>query len=100
MHSPETRLDAAAVKSEDIAPLADAIYRDRVERARRQPSWEKFLDALQLHDEVIQRNKAGIRHQFPDADETRVHEILLERMEKLRRVQERDLYRPIEERDA
>lgn len=86
--------------AQDIAPLADAIYRDRVERARRQPSWEKFQDALRLHDEVIQRNKAGIRHQFPDADEARVHEILLERLKKLRQVHERGLYRPIEEREA
>ena len=85
------------MNAQDIAPLADAIYRDRVARARRQPSWQKFRDALQLHDEVIQRNKAGIRHQFPDADESRVHEILLQRMQRLRRVQEQGLYQPVEE---
>ena len=83
--------------AEQIAPLADAIYQDRIGRARRQPSWQKFFDSLRLHDEVIERNKAGIRYQFPDADEARVHEILLERRARLRRVHEHELYRPVEE---
>lgn len=81
----------------EIARLADAIYRERVERARRQSPAEKFVESLALYDEVIARQKAAIRWEFPDADEPRVHEILLERMERLRRAHEHGLYRSVEE---
>lgn len=72
---------------DDIKQLADAIYRDRVERARRTPPEEKLFDGPRLFDRACRIMKDGIRHQFPDADEARVHEILLERLRLLRRVE-------------
>lgn len=83
--------------ADSIRPLAAAIDRDRVERARRQSPESKFMDSLRLHDEVIAHHKSGIRHQFPEADEVRVHEILLERLARLRRAHEYDLYRVVED---
>lgn len=83
--------------AETIRPLAAAIDRDRIERARRQSPESKFMDSLRLHDEVVAHNKSGIRHQFPDADEARVHEILLERLARLRRAHEHHLYCPVED---
>jgi hypothetical protein len=71
----------------DIKQLADAIYRERVERARRTPPEEKLLDGPRLFDLSCKIMKDGIRDQFPDASEERVHEILVERLRLLRRLE-------------
>jgi hypothetical protein len=74
--------------------LIDAIYRERVLRARRTPPGRKFLEGLEMFETVISRMTSGIRADFPDADEERVREILHERISKLRRIAEHGRYRP------
>lgn len=71
---------------EPTRELIDAIYRDRVERARRASLEEKFLAGLQLFERSCQIMADGIRNEFPDADEKRVQEILRERLSLLRRL--------------
>jgi hypothetical protein len=63
-----------------IKELADAIYWDRVERARRMSPEDKFLAGPRLFDRSCRIMADGIRAQFPDADERRVQEILRERL--------------------
>jgi hypothetical protein len=72
---------------EAIKELADDIYRDRVRRARQVPMGQKILDGPQLFDMACRLMKDGIRHQFPDADERRVEDILRQRLAILRRLE-------------
>ncbi len=41
--------------------------------------------------------EAGIRHQFPGADDDEVRRILRERIDRLRRVEEYGIYRRVED---
>ena len=56
-------------------------YRDEIERARREPPERKMAEGVRLFDRAISLMKAGIRMQFPDADEQKVQAILRERLE-------------------
>ena len=73
--------------------LIDQLYRERVRRARQMPPEAKLLAGAELYEDVCGRMRAGIRHQYPDADERRVNEILRERVNRLRRLEEYRLYR-------
>ena len=73
---------------ESIKELADAIYRERIERARRTPPDEKLLDGPRLFDYSCRIVVDGIRAQYPDADERRVREILEQRLALLQRLEE------------
>lgn len=72
---------------EPTQELVDSIYRERILRARRMSVEEKFLAGAELFEEVCQRMVDGIRCQFPAADETRVREILHQRLQLLRRLE-------------
>jgi hypothetical protein len=72
-----------------IKELADDIYRERVIRARRTPPDEKFFDGPRLFEQACRIMAAGIRNQFPDADEAKVDEILGQRLELLQRLEAR-----------
>lgn len=80
--------------SPDVPPTKEVmgvLYRDEVLRARRMSPEEKLLAGARLFDYACQITMAGIRHQFPEADEQRVHEILMQRLAWQRR---RDACRP------
>jgi hypothetical protein len=72
---------------EPIKDLADAIYWERVDRARRTPPADKVLASLQLFEFTSSVMADGIRSQFPDADQRRVQEILCERLALSRRLE-------------
>lgn len=74
--------------------LADEIYRDRVRRARLTPPGEKLRDSWELFDGVVERMKAGVRSRHPDADEPELLERVRGQLARLRRLHERDIYRP------
>jgi hypothetical protein len=79
--------------------LVDAIFREKVLRARATPPEEKLLDGPRLFDIACRRMADGIRSQYPNADEKQVREILLQRLDIVRRLEEpASLYRPVEER--
>jgi len=73
---------------EPTKELIDALYRERVLRARETPPEEKFLAGPRIFDRVCRIMADGIRNEYPDADETRVQEILAERLELNRRLEE------------
>ena len=67
--------------------LVDAIYRERVLRARAAPRGEdKLADALRLSDLNEIRLKAGIRHQFPHLTEQQIQKLCIERVNRLRQL--------------
>jgi len=68
--------------------LVDAIYRERVLRARRTPPEEKFRAGPRLFERACRIMKEGIRHQHPEADERWVEQILRERLALQRRIEE------------
>ena len=72
---------------EPTKELADAIYWERVERARQTPPADRVLASLQQFEFASKIMAAGIRSQFPDADERRVQEILRERLAMSRRLE-------------
>jgi hypothetical protein len=73
---------------EPTKELGDAIYREKVQRARATPPEEKVLDGPRLFDWAIEWMKAGIRMQYPDADEERVRALVWERLEIGRRLEQ------------
>lgn len=75
-------------KEQEIRQTADAIYRDKVRRARRLPPEVKMGMGGSLFAEVCGRMRSGIRHQFPEATQAEVEAILRERLARLARVRE------------
>jgi len=73
---------------EPTRELIDAIFRERVLRARQTPPEEKLLDGPRLFERACRMMMAGIRHENPGADEERVKEILAERLALLQRLDE------------
>jgi hypothetical protein len=73
----------------------DDIFWQRVLRARRRSGEDKLLDGPRLFDMACRIAMDGIRHQYPDADEKRVREILAERIELQRRLEEGDRFFPV-----
>jgi hypothetical protein len=85
---PQENIDLAIASAvDDIQTLADDIFRDRVRRARMESPGEKFLDSLKLFDFACSWTEAGIRSEFPDADDAQVKRILRERLELQRRLE-------------
>lgn len=70
---------------EPTKQIIDDLYREKVERARRMTPWEKLMAGPALFDSACAWTKAGIRMQHPQADERRVQELLIERIESQRR---------------
>ena len=66
--------------------LADDLYRERVERARRMSPEEKLFAGPRLFEQSCRIMRDGIRHQFPNADPARVDEILRERLAVVRKL--------------
>jgi len=69
--------------------LIDAIYWERVQKARRMSPEDKLFAGARLFDRSCRIMADGIRSQFPEADEHRVQEILRERLALVRRLEER-----------
>jgi hypothetical protein len=80
-------MDDVSDRAREVKQLADAIFRDRVLRARQTPPEEKLLDGARLFDYACRIMEAGIRNQFPDADDERVAEIMRERFDLQRRLE-------------
>ena len=79
-----------------IKPLADAIYRDKVLRARAAPMNRKMGWGAELYMESCGRMRAGIRAQHPGISNERVHEILIAQLRRLRQLHETGIYQKVE----
>ena len=73
---------------EPTKELIDALYRERVLRARETPPEEKLLAGPRLFELVCRIMSDGIRDEHPEADEQRVREILAQRLELVKRLED------------
>lgn len=69
--------------------LVDAIYREKVLRARATPPATKALEGPRLFDWACRVTMAGIRHQHPHADERQVQALLRERVAMREQMEQR-----------
>lgn len=77
------------------ADLANAIFREKVLRARQQSPSEKWAMCFELHDLAIQTMRSGIRAQYPKLDESGITAELDRRLRIRRQLEERGIYTPI-----
>lgn len=80
---------------EEIPKLADAIYRERVIRARMVPSSQKMGWGPELFSEACSRMRAGIRMQFPESTEQEVESTLRQRLDRLVRMHEQGIFETV-----
>lgn len=73
---------------EPTLELIEELDREEVERARAMPPAEKLIAGARLFDYACSITMAGIRKQFPKADEAEALEILRERLAWSRRHEE------------
>ena len=78
----------------DFQPLADALYRERVLRARRTPPEERILDGIRLYDQAIERMRLGVQLQNPRAEPAEIEDLLKQRIHKLWKMSDYGYYRP------
>ncbi len=69
--------------------FVDALFLDRVRRARAMSPEEKLLAGATLFDRSCRIMADGIRDEFPEADEQRVRELLVARLALARRLEQR-----------
>jgi hypothetical protein len=69
-------------------PLVDDIYRERILRARTMRPEEKFMEGIRLFNQSCAWMEAGIRHQMPNADKATIRRIMIERVQRLRQVED------------
>ncbi|MBL9131688.1 MAG: hypothetical protein JNG86_10840 [Verrucomicrobiaceae bacterium] len=78
----------------DIKPMADAIYADKVRRARALTIGERIDTSIELFEGALGLMRDGIRHQFPSLDDSGVENMLRKRLRRLRQVADHGIYRP------
>ena len=69
--------------------MVDDIYRERVLRARSTPIEQKLMAGAELFEYACRLTCDGIRHQNPGIDESRVQQILRDRLALARRLERR-----------
>ncbi len=79
-----------------IKELADAIYADKVRRARAMPPSKKMGLGADLFAEVCGRMRAGIRSQFPEASASEIEGILRKRLDRLSAIEDAGIFRKVE----
>lgn len=68
--------------------LIDQLFREEVLRARSMSMTDKFFAGTRLFELACRFTVAGIRNDHPEADERRVQELLWQRLELARRLEE------------
>jgi hypothetical protein len=67
-----------------LAALADALYREKVQRAKAMPAEEKLLEGPRLFDRACRLMADGIRHRYPELGEQAVMAKVVERLDRVR----------------
>jgi hypothetical protein len=78
--SPSPSTEPESQSPERIRRLADALFWERVEEARRMSPEEKLLAGEELFEYACAITMGGIRNQFPDASEEDRLKILEDRL--------------------
>lgn len=81
--------DAAQLKE-----LQDSIYREKVLRARKMTESERLTATLEQIDFSYDMMLGGVHMQFPDASPEEALKILKQRLDLLRRMDDRGLFVP------
>ncbi|NOS99904.1 MAG: hypothetical protein HOP29_04695 [Phycisphaerales bacterium] len=71
-----------------LALDADDLFREQVREARRQPIEDKAFAGAELFDLAVGFTMAGIRAEHPDADGPRALDLLRERLDLARRLED------------
>jgi hypothetical protein len=88
------------IDGNSIREDADAIYIERVLRARNTPPDQKLVDGFRLFDRACGLMRDGIRQQFPDASSEEIESHLRQRLQIVRRLQDGHLYQPCTETES
>ena len=72
----------------DFKPLADALYWEKVERARKVPPEERMKAGPELFDYACSITMNALREQMPDATEAQLLDKVRERIAIKRRLEE------------
>ena len=78
---------------EPTQELVDAIYRDKVLRARKRRLEDKVLAGAELFAEVCERMTGGIRMQYPGADDAKIKAIRRQWLDRVRRLQDHNVWK-------
>ena len=87
------RVESGLLMNSEFKPLADAIYRERVLRARQTPPEERLLDGVRLFDQAIDRMRLGVQLQYPVAGPEEIERRLVQRIQKLWQLSDHGYYR-------
>jgi hypothetical protein len=79
----------------EVRQLADAIYRDKVRRARGEDPVQKLLDGFRLFENGLELTKLDVIRKIGTGDEAAVQEALRCRFERVRQVREATRYKPL-----
>ena len=77
--------------------LMDAIFIDKIRRARRMSPGEKMLEGPRLFDQNCQLMRGAICSQFPEFDAAQVEQELRRRLAIARRIDEAGIYTNVDE---
>lgn len=90
---------APDIATAELKALQDEIYREKINRARRQTPEERLADAFELSNAVFVRMLEGAMWQAGITDENEGWNIVRQRLQRLRKVQDNGRFvshRPIE----
>ncbi len=73
----------------------DSMFLDRIRQARQRSPEQKLVEGFELFDLACEVARAGIRSQAPELDGNGVERELGRRLDIQRRLEERELYRPV-----
>lgn len=68
-------------------PLFDELYRQKIRQARAMTPAERVLASFDLTDLALKVMAAGVRAQFPDAEEPEVQRIVRQRIDRVRQLE-------------
>jgi len=74
---------------EKILEESQMALLSKVRQARAMSEEDRVLAGPRLFVGVCERMKEGLRDEHPDADETMIHELLVQRLAKIRRLENR-----------
>lgn len=77
---------------DSIQELADAIYREKVLRARKTPDLTKMSDGPNLFADSLERMRAGLRSEFPAANSAEIEVKLRKQLDRLSRLHDHGIY--------
>ena len=80
--------------ADQLKELQDSIYREKVLRARKMTDSERLTATLEQIDFAYETMLGGVHMQFPEASSEEASKILKQRLDVLRRMDDRGLFVP------